>query len=469
MPTPPAPADPAAHALPRRLNIRAPRLLYACTGLIIAVLIVADLAALLNLRASTLRASESNLRNISLTLAEQADRTVQGVDMALASMAEFVTAAGADSATDFPRKMAGAAVHAMLREKLVGLPYINAVTMIGSNGDLINFSRYWPIPQVNVADRDYFIALRADRTLPHVFSVPVRNRGDNAWTVYLARRAPSRDGGFTGLLLGAIELTYFEDFYRKVSLGAGGAISLTRLDGVNLARYPAAGVTGMRFPDGGLRALHGSTVGVIQDISPVDGAIRIKAAARLANFPLFVLVTQTEAVALADWHSVAWLLSLITAGCAAAILVAALAIGHWWHQQQSLGQARTEHAEAEQARALVEAELARQHERHAEAESRAKSGFLAMMSHEIRTPMNAVLGLAGSLARHVADAGPARSGEGDPRFRRQPAAYPERHPGFLEARGRPDDVRGSPVLAGHADAERDERAGATRAGEGAGR
>ena len=398
MPTPPAPADPAAHALPRRLNIRAPRLLYACTGLIIAVLIVADLAALLNLRASTLRASESNLRNISLTLAEQADRTVQGVDMALASMAEFVTAAGADSATDFPRKMAGAAVHTMLREKLVGLPYINAVTMIGSNGDLINFSRYWPIPQVNVADRDYFIALRADRTLPHVFSVPVRNRGDNAWTVYLARRAPSRDGGFTGLLLGAIELTYFEDFYRKVSLGAGGAISLTRLDGVNLARYPAAGVTGMRFPDGGLRALHGSTVGVIQDISPVDGAIRIKAAARLANFPLFVLVTQTEAVALADWHSVAWLLSLITAGCAAAILVAALAIGHWWHQQQSLGQARTEHAEAEQARALVEAELARQHERHAEAESRAKSGFLAMMSHEIRTPMNAVLGLAGSLA-----------------------------------------------------------------------
>ena len=33
----------------------------------------------------------------------------------------------------------------------------------------------------------------------------------------------------------------------------------------------------------------------------------------------------------------------------------------------------------------------------AKAESRAKSGFLAMMSHEIRTPMNGVLGLAGTL------------------------------------------------------------------------
>ena len=39
----------------------------------------------------------------------------------------------------------------------------------------------------------------------------------------------------------------------------------------------------------------------------------------------------------------------------------------------------------------------------AKAESRAKSGFLAMMSHEIRTPMNGVLGLAGSSVRHRTD------------------------------------------------------------------
>ena len=163
---------------------------------------------------------------------------------------------------------------------------------------------------------------------------------------------------------------------------------------------------------GGLRALDGSTPGVIRDVSPLDGSFRIKAARQLANFPLFVLVTQTEATALKAWHGVALVLGLVTAGCAGAMLVAALAIGRWWRQQQMLARARAEHAEAEHARAMAEADLARERERHAEDANRAKSGFLAMMSHEIRTPLNAVLGLAGSLLDASLDAGAARGGAG---------------------------------------------------------
>ncbi len=312
-------------------------------------------------------------------------------------MTEFVAAEGVDDAAGFQRKMAGQSVHDMLREKLVGLPYINAVTMIGADGDLINFSRYWPIPRVNVADRDYFQAMRGNSGLQRFVSDPVQNRGDGAWTVYLARRVPTRDGSFAGLLLGAIELKYFEDFYRSVSLGEGSAISLIRVDGGLLARYPPTEAIGKTFPMGGLRVLQGGTSGVSRDVSPVDGAIRIKAAWKLANFPLFVLVTQNEATALEGWHGVALVLGLITAGCASAILVAALAIGHWWRQQQMLARSRAEHAEAEHARVLAEADLARERERHADDANRAKSGFLAMMSHEIRTPLNAVLGLAGTL------------------------------------------------------------------------
>jgi signal transduction histidine kinase/DNA-binding response OmpR family regulator len=394
MPPQPSPNSRAARS---SRNPGALWLLYTCTCLIIAILIGAGLAVSMNLRESTLRNTETSLRNISVALAEQADRAVQGADLVLSSTAEFVVAEGVADAAGFESKMAGQRMHDTLAEKLVGLPYISAVTMISADGDLINFSRSWPIPRVNVADRDYFRAMRGDPTLQRFISAPVRNRGDNTWTVFLARRVPTRDGSFAGLLLGAIDLKYFEEFYRSVSLGDGSAISLIRLDGGLLARFPPVEEIGSIFPLGGLRALGAGPTGVIRDISPVDGTLRIKAAWKLTNFPLFVLATQTEAAALKGWYRVALVLGLVTAGCAGAILVAALAIARWWRQEQMLAHARAEHAEAERARALAEADLARERERHAEDASRAKSGFLAMMSHEIRTPLNAVLGLAGSL------------------------------------------------------------------------
>lgn len=175
----PSQPSPDTQAVPPSLGNRPLWLLYTCAFLIIAILVIADAAVSLHLREAALRNTETNLRNISLALAEQADRAVQGVELVLASTAEFVAAQKVEDAADFRRKMAGQQVHDMLRQKLVGLPYINAVTMIDATGDLVNFSRFWPIPQVNVADRDYFQAMRGDPSLQRFISQPVRNRGDD--------------------------------------------------------------------------------------------------------------------------------------------------------------------------------------------------------------------------------------------------------------------------------------------------
>lgn len=373
-------------------------LVYAGAIAIVAILGLAEATVVLNMRESTLRNTEANLHNISVALADQANRAFQGLDLVLVSVADAIAADAAADGTGLQQIMSSRRVHRMLQERLTGLPYINAVNLIDPTGKLVNFSRYWPIPNINVADRDYFKAMQANPTLQSFISEPMPNRADGTWTIYLAHRIRGRDGSFAGLVLGAVELRYFEDIYRIIAPDGDLAIALLRSDGVLLARYPHGEAVGSIVPPNALHALSGSIANaVLRGFSQFDEHLRISATRQLGNFPIAVLVSQSETTALADWTGMVWVLGVVTAGSAASILIAAVAIGHRWRQQQALALERAERAEVEQARAVAETDLARERERHAEEASRAKSGFLAMMSHEIRTPMNAVLGLAGTL------------------------------------------------------------------------
>lgn len=270
------------------------------TALLLGVMALATSALIGALRHDGFLDRQRELDNLALTLSEQTARAFQALGLVQTSIIEHVREHDIANRDELAEVMGSREIHQQMREKISGLPYVDAVTLIDETGQLINFSRYWPIPKVNVADRDYFKALSA-ASGPGVFvSVPVVNRGTGTITIYLARRFDKPGGGFLGLVLGAMEQSYFEKFYGTINLGETGLIALVREDGALLARSPVSAAVGTHDAPrrahrvSQLFASNGAGDGYV-DAGVLDGEARIAAVQRLPDYPLAVVVSDSVA------------------------------------------------------------------------------------------------------------------------------------------------------------------------------
>ena len=214
------------------------RLIILCGILLIVAIAVGTGIMLSNLRSRALTENERELQNIAFILAEQMERDFGAVESVQTNLIERLRAFGIASSEDYERKMSGYDSHLVLKDKVVGLHHLGTVTLVNSQGKVFNFSRSWPIPDINVADRDFFTALQSDEKLNSVVSKPIRNRATGTWVVQIARKVSGPNGEFLGLVLGAIELQSIEQFFARVALGPDSAIALIHRDGELMARYP---------------------------------------------------------------------------------------------------------------------------------------------------------------------------------------------------------------------------------------
>jgi diguanylate cyclase (GGDEF)-like protein len=279
------------------------RYLILCGVLLIAAIAVSTAIMVGNFRNRALGDSERELKNTALILAEQIDRSFQGLELVQSSVMDKIRSLGIVSSEDYARQMSGQDVYLMLKASISGLIHVDAVTLINADGKLLNFSRYWPAPALDVTDRDYFKAFKSDAQLTSFISLPVHNRGNATWTVFLARKITAPNGEFLGLVLGAVELSYFERFFGSILLGNGSSITLYRNDGILLTRYPRIeSVIGKSF-ESPVNALEDSDSGTARFIGKMEGKDRLLAAHRLAHYPLFVSVALDTGAALADWQN----------------------------------------------------------------------------------------------------------------------------------------------------------------------
>ncbi|MBJ6727160.1 hybrid sensor histidine kinase/response regulator [Geomesophilobacter sediminis] len=353
---------------------------------VLAVVALAVIAAVV-LRNREIEVWSKQMSNNSLLLAEHTSQTMASSYMALNTIAEAVRTAGADTPESFRKLVATPQFFRLLKENTEHLPQVDVATIVAANGDVINFTRSFPPPPINLTDRDYFQAQAKSHDAANFISTAVRNKGNGKWVFYISRRIDNRNGEMIGLVLVGTSVDVFTDFYKRLglNLGKGSSVTLYRNDYSILTRWPRddsligkVNATGTTYTivqkmklDNGVLYTHGSRFA--EGGRPVD---RLGAARVVPRYPLLVNITVTSDFFLTNWRHMVNGIAVIALVCIAALLSGIAVLFVAMRQREA------------------DLALSIQLRHRAEEANRSKSEFLANMSHEIRTPMNGIIGMA---------------------------------------------------------------------------
>lgn len=314
--------------IPQRLSSPSGRLSLAGRILVIITLMAASLATWHGYE-EALASSRREIRNLGITLAEQTARSMQAVDLVLQEIQAKVAAEGIGTPEQLKGLMGTERAHRLLVDRLANLPQADLIALLDSEGKVVNDSRFWPAPDVDFSNRDYFIHLREHDDRGVVVSAPVQDRFNNNWIFFLARRINGLRGEFLGVIIGAIEVLHFEDFYRAITLREGGSVAVYRKDGMMLIRYPhVEKMMGQKLaPQAPFYALVERGGGASRTSGHVDGLARVVSVHPLRDYPLVVKVSFVKDAALADWRRQSLYIWVCAAAgaCGFALLFGALA------------------------------------------------------------------------------------------------------------------------------------------------
>jgi PAS domain S-box-containing protein len=170
-------------------------------------------------------------RNLARAITQNSDRALEGANIVLRTAVDLIQQAGLDSYSED-------SLHGFLQERSDGLLQVKALFVANAEGGLIADSQAYGVQSVSVADRDYFQIHQKTITNDYFVGEPRRNRLDDQWTFGISRRIDAPDGGFAGVAIADVDLSYFRRFYDTIDVGKDGGIALMRLDGTLLTQKP---------------------------------------------------------------------------------------------------------------------------------------------------------------------------------------------------------------------------------------
>jgi diguanylate cyclase (GGDEF)-like protein len=315
--------------------------LVSCGILLIAAIAIGTTIMIHNFRDHAIESSKRELENAVLLLARHFDQELDDAEVPLVDLIEKIHQAGIETPEAFRRELSTLETHLMLKDKVSRLSKVAGINIYDADGVLISSSEVPVVPDVRIADRAYFNALKSSRDAMRPEMELVMSRFTKRWKTLLTRKVVAQDGKFLGVVSRAIAPEKFEQFFSAIALGPDATIAMHHHSGTLLARYPhVEAAIGKDFKAGStaeaaafLSLDHGTT----RLISPFDGAERLVSIQSLARFPLSVVATTTVEAALASGQ--AQTKFMVAAAILSTILVAVIIVlivrRMWWQNRSS--------------------------------------------------------------------------------------------------------------------------------------
>jgi diguanylate cyclase (GGDEF)-like protein/PAS domain S-box-containing protein len=297
-----------------------------CGALLVAGIFGVTAMAVGDFRERTLTNRERELANTVQLIARHFDQQFEDADVVAADLIGQMNLPEITSPTMFRERMSGSAANQMLRGKISAVSYLGDIVIYDADGDIINWSRAQPLPQINVSSRAYFQTFKSNPRSEPVLLESVRSYLIGKWTTIVARRLNMPDGTFLGVMVRRIDPDNYHRYFASVAFAEGAAISLFDREGKMLARYPhVEELIGKNFRDAPLmrKMLTEGGRHTLRIKGPIDGEDRLGSAASLSHFPLVIVATNTTSAALADWrHQTGFMVT--TAALSAAVIALTL-------------------------------------------------------------------------------------------------------------------------------------------------
>ena len=284
-------------------------------------------------RELTLEKAAENVDNLASALEASVSRTVQTVDVTLASVGDAVHFSGLlrGRATQDGED---AALSLLLQERLRRSPHIRGLSVLDRNGVLLATTEDPRLVGSSFAELEMFRSHLSGKSSGLHVGNPARGRflapggtaGDRSgkWVLPMSRAIRGTDGELLGVAVASVNPEYLQSVFRAVRNGLHGTASLYRQDGVLLTRLPQDGAEGIGALMAGtdLFRLHvpAAESGVFRETEP-DGSTRITAYRVTPTWPLVLAISRSEDEELAGWWSNQTELAAIAMGSGLVILL----------------------------------------------------------------------------------------------------------------------------------------------------